>query len=158
MYFLELIYKNDVDAVEKIIKSIDLAQVDSVGDNALHIAILKKNVLIVDMLLAKGVNVNHQNKDGKVPLHYVAENNLLEVAKKLLRHGAKLDKEDKFGNQPLWVAVFSAADGDSVKLPLVELYLKHGADKKHKNNAGRSPLDFANQVKFAPLLEVLNKY
>ena len=40
----------------------------------------------------------------------------------------------------------------------VNVLLQNGADKNHKNDAGRSPLDFAYQVKYEPLLEILNKY
>ena len=155
---IELIYNEDFELAKQKIKSADLSEVDMEGDTALHMGLLKKNKEIVSLLLQNNCNVNARNKNGKVPLHFAAELNLTEIAKLLLEMNADLAISDNFGNQPLWTAVFNAADGETKKLPIVELFLEYGADKNHKNNAGRSPLDFGNQVKFTPLLELLNKY
>jgi|KBSMisStandDraft_5_1062788.scaffolds.fasta_scaffold525230_2 ankyrin repeat protein len=155
---IELIYNGDFNAAKQRIESTDLTLVDKEGDTALHIGVIKNNEEIVKLLLQSNCNVNAQNKKGKVPLHYAAELNLIEIAKLLIEMNADLGISDNYGNQPLWTAIFSAADGQTNKLPIVELFLQNGADKNHKNDAGRSPMDFANQVKHEPLLEILNKH
>jgi len=155
---IELIYDEDFNAVKQRIESTDLTIVDKEGDTALHMGVLKKNEEIVKLLVQNNCDVNAQNKKGKVPLHYAAELNLIEIAKSLIEMNADLGISDNYGNQPLWTAIFSAAEGKTNKLPIVELFLQNGADKNHKNDAGRSPLDFAYQVKYEPLLEILNKY
>ena len=43
------------------------------------------------------------------------------------------------------------------QIRLVKLFLQFGADKNYKNLAGRSPLDFAIQVQYLPLLELLEQ-
>jgi ankyrin repeat protein len=155
---IELIYNEDFSAAKQMIESTDLTIVDKEGDTALHMGVLKKNEEIVKLLLQSNCDVNAQNKKGKVPLHYAAELNLIEIAKSFIEMNADLGISDNYGNQPLWTAIFNAADGEESKLPIVKLFLQNGADKNHKNDAGRSPLDFAQQVKYEPLLEMLNKY
>jgi len=155
---LDLIYNDEFDVKKQKIETSDLNIVDKEGDNALHFAVLKKNKEIVKLLLRNDWNVNSLNKKGKSALHHAADLNLTEIAQILIEKNADLGISDIYGNQPLWTAAFNAADGKMNKLPIVELFLKNGADKNHKNHADRSPLDFANQVSFLPLLEVLAKY
>ncbi len=40
---------------------------------------------------------------------------------------------------------------------MVELFMQYNPDKTTKNNAGRSPLDFARQVGNDKLIEMLEK-
>ncbi|MGK2862030.1 MAG: ankyrin repeat domain-containing protein [Chitinophagaceae bacterium] len=65
---IELIYNEDFDAAKQKIESADLDVVDKGGDTALHMAVLKKNEEIVDLLLGNNCNVNAKNINGKVPL------------------------------------------------------------------------------------------
>jgi ankyrin repeat protein len=155
---LELIYNDEFDVNNHKIEPADLIIVDKEGDDALHFSVLKKNEEIVKLLIKNDCNVNTLNKNGKSALHLAADMNLLEIAKILIEKKADLGISDIYGNQPLWTAVFNAADGKLNKLSIVELFIKNGADKYHKNHAGRSPLDFAKQVNFLPLLEVLGNY
>lgn len=152
---LELIYNGEFDQNMQKIEPTDLNIVDIEGDNALHLAVLKKNIEIVKLLIRSGWNVNSLNKKGKSPLHYAADLNLIDISKILIENNADIAVTDIYGNQPLWTAVFNAADGDIKKLPIVELFIKEGANKNHKNHAGRSPIDFAKQVNYFPLLKVL---
>jgi ankyrin repeat protein len=43
------------------------------------------------------------------------------------------------------------------RLEMIRYFLENGADKHHKNNAGRSPLDMAIKINYQPLLEILDK-
>lgn len=58
---------------------------------------------------------------------------------------------DIYGNNPLWYAVFNAHDDYKI----IELFMEYGADTTTKNNAMRSPLDFARQIGDDVVIEIL---
>lgn len=149
------IENNDTSTVNKLLGQYsELNIFDKYGDPLITMALHKNNQDIVKMLIHKDIDVNLCDSKGQTALHHAASKGLFEISKLLLEHGGDLSIHDEYGNQPLWTAVFNVKK-DLTGLNVVELFLKNGADKNHKNNAGRSPLDFANQVKFAPLLKVL---
>ena len=128
------------------------------GRSALHTACVANSIEAARTLIASGIDLNLKDEiSGASALHYCCTYYYFELANMIIQAGGKVDISDNYGNQPLWTAVFNVK-GDLQKLPLVELLLKNGAPKDHKNNAGRSPLDFANQVKHMPLVELLLKY
>lgn len=139
---------------------------DNIGHSPLIYAIGREQVEAVRLLLKYGADPNSKDEKGISPLAFVADpqpiknasaKKRLEIAQLLLNSGASLSSTSNTGNQPLWAAVFSAADGNPEKLSLVELMLQYGADIHHKNNAGNSPLDFAMKVGWKPLIDVLEK-
>ena len=67
--------------------------IDVEGDNLITYC---SSPLIIKILLANGVNVNHQNNEGETPLHYMVERNDEELVKLLLDYGA--DKNIKNNN------------------------------------------------------------
>ena len=73
----------------------------------------------------------------------------------LLEKGGRLDIEDKYGNEPLWYAVFFCR---GIRYELVDLFLKNGANPNHKNKNNRTPLDFANCIENNKLVKMLNEY
>jgi ankyrin repeat protein len=133
----------------------------SVNDNAdlgyspLAIAVARGHKQVVKLLLDHGAAANTQDEKGNTPLHYVSENNDLDLAK-LLDRGADVSLQNKSGNQPLWTATFSAADGDKNKLPLVKLFLESGADRDHLNQVGKKPMDIAEKIGVQDLIEILS--
>lgn len=128
------------------------------GLSALHRACVTNSVDAVRILISSGIDLDMKDEvTGASALHYCCSYNYYELATMIIQAGGKVDISDNYGNQPLWTAVFNVK-GDLQKLPIVELFLRNGAHKEHKNNAGRSPLDFVNQVKHMPLVELLLKY
>ncbi|WP_052266166.1 ankyrin repeat domain-containing protein [Pedobacter kyungheensis] len=138
------------------ISTVDINMKDSVGFTVLATAAALNHYDVVKLLLEKGADPNIPNDKGNTALHHAAENNLLDIAKLLLNHHADLDATNSFGNQPLWPAVFYVR-GDKRKHVLVELFLDHQADPNHKNNAGASPLSFAEKVGNTDLVALLKK-
>lgn len=59
-------------------------------------------------LIKRGIDLDFQDGNGMTALHYCAEYGDTNTAYLLVQYGAKLDIADKFGNQPLWYAVFNA--------------------------------------------------
>ena len=150
--------KNEAGKLKELLKIDDDINTYEYDKTALHSACISNAIEAAIVLIENGINVNLKDRITEaVPLHYCAVYNYSELASFIINSGGKLNISDKYGNEPLWTAVFNVK-GSVERLPIVELYLKHNADKNHKNNAGRSPVDFASQVKFEPLLEILNKY
>lgn len=131
---------------------------------SLMLATEMERVQSVKLLLEYGADPNLQNIDGKTALHLLPEHqpiewsspeNKVEIAALLIEHGADINIKDNYNNQPLWSAVFEAADGNPEKLPLVDFYVKNNADINNKNKSDRSPLDFAKKVGWQPLIDIL---
>lgn len=147
--------KNDIKGLKEILINKDVNEIED-GRNALHAACITNAIDAADLLIKNGINVNSQDSfTGATPLHYCSVYNYYELAKLILENNGQLAISDNHGNEPLWTAVFNVK-GNINKLALVKLFLSYGADRNHKNSANRSPLDFANQVKFSPLLELMS--
>lgn len=131
----------------------------------LALAVQMVQVESVKMLLAYGADPNTENVYGQTPLFYVGEKQPVEhdtpeqrfkIAQMLLDAGADINHCDHSNNQPLWIAVFYLKG--EMDLPLVKLFLERGANIYNKNKANRSPLDFAKQVGYSPVINLLEKY
>lgn len=92
------------------------------------------------------------NEVGQTALHGICNYPSIEVAKDILEHGGNINIRDKYGNNALWTAVFNCKGR---YYDMVELFMKYNPDVKTKNNAGRSPLDFAIQVGDDKLIKLL---
>lgn len=127
------------------------------GRSALHAACVSNAIDSAKLLIKRGVNVDLRDEHtGATALHYCAVYNYLEITKMILQEGhGRLNIADDYGNQPLWTAIFNVK-GKSDRVPIVELFLKYGADKYHRNNVGKCPFDFTERITFSPLLELLN--
>ncbi|WP_408007767.1 hypothetical protein [Rossellomorea aquimaris] len=65
-----------------------------------------------------------------------------------------INQRDKYGNSPLWTAVFNCKGR---YYDMVKLLLQYNPYSVTKNKAGRSPLDFAKQVGNEKLISWLNR-
>ncbi|XP_055607311.1 putative ankyrin repeat protein RF_0381 [Uranotaenia lowii] len=115
-----------------------LALLQNLHQQQLHVA---------QWLLTKSVNLKHQNAWGKSVLHFVipikhalTKESHVELILSVLEKGAPINAVDKDGNTPLHLAV------KQKEWHLVELLVSNGADLKLKNNAGKIPLEIANEV------------
>lgn len=123
------------------------------GQNLLQEAFSTGRYDIAVNLIDLNINIDNADYKGQTALHYLSEHKSLEVVKHLLQHGADFSINDKFGNQPLWTAVFNARGVYDV----VHELIINGADPFHKNNAGRAPMDFALQIQDDFLIYLLKK-
>ncbi|MBV8327446.1 ankyrin repeat domain-containing protein [Chryseobacterium sp.] len=122
------------------------------GRNLLQEAIVDESFEIFDYLLTCGIDVNHSDKNGQTPLHFSVVYNNYEITKKLLSIKIiEINKKDKYGNNPLWTAVFNSKG----YYEIVKLMMQHGADPASKNNNNKSPLDLARLIKDEELERIL---
>ncbi len=122
------------------------------GSTLLHYAISGGKMDIALFLINNGIDVNITNSDGQSALHLICVNQNINIAKILLEKGADINLRDKYGNNPMWTAVFNCKGRN---YDLVELLMEYRPDITTKNKAGRSPLDFAMQVGNNRLINIL---
>lgn len=112
------------------------------GFGALGLAAYFRQADAVDVLLAAGAPVDEPsaNEMRVTPLHSAAASRQLEIARRLVAHGANVDARQRHGFTPLHSA---AHNGD---LALVELLCAHGADRQARSDDGKRALDLAREA------------
>lgn len=109
----------------------------------------KKITDAVELLLAKGADVNTKDNTGDTPLHYAAAYGYTNIGKELVAHMAKINIRNNLGETPLHTAVFWGHK------EIIEFLLSYGADKTSKTKKGNTPLDYAVDVGFAGIVKLL---
>jgi ankyrin repeat protein len=89
---------------------------------------------IMELLIARGANLEAGNNSKRTPLHIAAEANNKAAADFLIAHGAKIDSRSSWGETPFFIAV------DEGHLELAEMLLTNGADVNANKNGGWTPL------------------
>jgi ankyrin repeat protein len=151
--WFQLVRRGGAAAVPALAKLPDVNIRNSDEENLLHAAIAYSNTECALELVRLGIDVNAQNVKGLTPLHYAAAHKNAVVARKLLERGADPGIVDEHGNSALWTAVASAKGEYEVAKILIEAGGRKLCDQK--NNHGRSPLDFARQIRDAHLVELI---
>jgi ankyrin repeat protein len=151
----EKVEKNDEVGLKGLISGRTIKEVkDDFGYSLLHRSITKGFDRISEVLIKNGVNVNARDKNGQTALHYAAFYGNIVVAELLLDKGADIHISDNYGNQALWTAVFNDK-GFGKRLEIIKILVKKGAEIGHRNNAGKTPLDFATSNKYIKVVELL---
>ena len=109
----------------------------STGDTPLHIVVARRDLTWVQILAAKGANVNARNNKGQTPLQLASNLGFSEGVEILLKLGAKVDEPNATGETPL-IAATHRKDA-----ALARVLLKAGANPARNDNSGRSALDYA---------------
>jgi ankyrin repeat protein len=96
----------------------------------------------VARLLAAGLDPNLGDRNGFTPLHFAAQSWQPEIATALLAAGAEVDARNRYGNTPLWTAVFESRG----RAELIDLLRAAGADPHAGNRSGQTPLGLARLI------------
>lgn len=115
---------------------IDVNALNSKGESALMLAVLKDHQALAEKLIKKGADVN---KTGWAPLHYAATNGHLALISLLLENNAYIDAESPNGTTPLMMAAMYGTAA------AVKLLLQEGADPQLKNQQGLTAVQFAER-------------
>ena len=117
-------------------------KLDRKGRSELHDAVIYHRRGRIVELLAGGADVNRKDNGGWSPLHFAAQQQVVEIASMLINSGAEVDSKDKSGNTPLWRAV-SDYRGDG---RLIVLLRKKAANAFIQNGEGVSPVGLARRI------------
>ena len=125
----------DAEAAAELKRNTDRAQSDF--RDALARAISSGNLDSVKRALGRGARrINErQPRGGSTPLSTAALHGRLEIAKYLIRRGAKVANTNNDGNTPLHVAAFLC------RSEIVQLLLDKGGSALTKNKRGETPID-----------------
>jgi ankyrin repeat protein len=115
---------------------IDVNALNSKGESALMLAVLKDHQALAEKLIKKGADVN---KTGWTPLHYAATHGHLALISLLLENNAYIDAESPNGTTPLMMAAMYGTP------EAVKLLLQEGADPQLKNQQGLTAVQFAER-------------
>lgn len=113
--------------------------VDTTGNTALHWAVVKNKMRIIEILLYFGADPNQKNKTGASSFMLSAIKADSAIAWRLLDYGASATEPDPKGNTPLHRAV-SARSKEGIWM-----LLHAGANKDTKNKEGESAAMLASK-------------
>ncbi|KQC32482.1 MULTISPECIES: ankyrin repeat domain-containing protein [Nonlabens] len=146
----------DRDATEELKQLLDDHGVDakdSDGRTALmHASFFGKEELLEE-LIKRGADVNHQDKIGYSALHHCSLEKQTGTAQILLNNFADPNLLDEHENGPLWVALMNSK-GD---FRLVRQLIEHGADPEIENLYERTAEDLAETLYKKELDELLEE-
>jgi ankyrin repeat protein len=150
---IRAIYSNNIDAIKLWQNKDVIDQFDKSNRTAIFHAVLADSKDMLAQLFKDSPDLNWKDNKGWYPLHYAAQQYLIEIAELLIYAGADLEVKDDYGNTPLWRATFSSnGRGDMIKLLLTK-----GADPNNENSSGISPLALANTIANYDVKQYYNK-
>ena len=123
-----------------------------VGEAAIHVAALRGNCPMVELLLGFGAdpNVSHGARyGGKTPLHIGVEQDCLNLVTLLLNHDADPNIPDTFGKVPLHKAAQTG------KTTMVKLLLTGGAAPDISDAVDFTPWHYAKQMNYVDIVKLL---
>jgi ankyrin repeat protein len=106
----------------------------------------------VDMLLAKGADVNATAASGTTPLFWAIMRGQKDDVTLLLAKGANLNAKDAYENSMLHIAVRMGYRS------IVELLLNKGADVNAKDQRGRTPFSYALEGTDETMIKLLRSH
>jgi glyoxylase-like metal-dependent hydrolase (beta-lactamase superfamily II) len=131
--------QGDLAKIKRLLeKSPELLEARSANEKTpLHFAAQGGHKDIVELLLAKGADVNAKNIASETPLHYAAAMGYKDIVGLLISKGAVLNSGTTNGSTPLH---YSANFGKS---EIIQVLIEKGADINCRTKYGTTPLDLA---------------
>jgi len=144
-------YMGDLEKAEAFInEGVDIDALDGRGlDAPLHYAARNNQKQVIELLTAKGADVNLKNRPGQTPLDIAISQGHKDIAELLISKGADINAKDNRGNTLL----HRAAQND--QKDIAELLISRGADINAKNNKDKTPLHYAVKAGNVKIVELL---
>jgi cytochrome c len=139
-----------VSARSLVAEGADIDEVDFSTGTPLHIASVKGEFDIVEMLLDAGADINSEEySKSETPLHWAALGGTARIIERLVIAGAEIDARNEFQNTPLLIAVdFGHAEAAR---KLIEL----GADITAYGQNGHTVIHIAGTNQLFGIVELL---
>lgn len=119
---------------------VDAKDKSGYGNTPLHFAVQSGNKELVDLLVAKGADIEAKNSVGATALHLAAPNGRSDIVELLLNRGNDVNSVDSGGRTPLH-GIYAMARDDSNET--LERLLAKGADVNAKAAHGETPAHVA---------------
>jgi hypothetical protein len=153
-HFLEMVKSKDYKKLSKILE-LDLNKIinktDKEGKNALHYAIIEKNIQIIELLIKHGIDVNCQDQGGFAPIHLAIYSKDSKILKILLEIPSLkiniLDEEEKN-------ALHHAISLKNVEM--VKMLLEKGIDIEKEDTDYQTPMGITIELKASASEEELS--
>lgn len=152
--FYAIRYKNRYALQELLSNGADANYKNNENMNALHLAVLKKDVTMVKMVIRYIKNIDARTNGGSTALHYACNFQLLEIVKILLDHGASQDIiELEYDFYPIFYAVVQNNIG------ITKLLIDHGANPNQQDYVGNTIIHYAIMNAHTEILDyIMDKY
>jgi ankyrin repeat protein len=134
---------------------------DDYGEKPLHRVLYGKyktqedGMLVAQLLLDCGADVNSRRKDQWTPLHLASYHGNAEFVQLLIDNGADVNAVDDFGKSPLHDVSQGTYESQEDGVRVAQLLLDHGADVSAKAGDGHTPLKLASLKQRPKLAELL---
>jgi ankyrin repeat protein len=123
------------------------------GYTPLQLAVFTiKHKQLLEMLVAKGADVNAQGASGATALFFAALRGQKDDVQFLLDHGANVNLPDAYGNTPLDCVLHRGYE------TFVSLLVDKGADVNALDQSQHRPLTYARQVDLSKAIDILRKH
>nr|CDJ93119.1 Ankyrin and Death domain containing protein [Haemonchus contortus] len=113
----------------------ELDALNEEGFSALHLAVRRLKLSLIELLLEAGASINAKDSAGRSPLFHAVNMNDVEIVQFLLGKGADPNIEDDSGETPLLLCMKTA------NYAIMGLLIDAGADPNRKNRNGNSLSD-----------------
>jgi ankyrin repeat protein len=139
---IRALVNKDFDEIKNLINIFGINSTDRDGRTILTNCVAKNNLDFVKKLLHyEGIDIDHQDMNGYTALHFSVEVGNIDILSILLENKASIDKQDKWGNTPLWRAVHNYPENKHIIERLIDL----GANLNVKNKSDVSPLQIIKE-------------
>lgn len=122
---------------------------DNIGNSLLHIAVDKKFLDIIDVLLKKGIDISTQNSFKYTALHIAVRNGMLDTVKLLVEKGIDLDIQTVDKNTALHIAISYGRSDIAIFL------IESGSNIFIKNDSGLTMLQMAVRCQLEKVSKIL---
>ena len=102
-------------------------------------------------LIARGINVDEQNKYQETALHYAASRDLIDIVQELIRAGVAIDVQKKGGMTALHYAAMNGV------IDIVRELIRAGAALDVKDEDGVTALQFARESENDDIVALLEE-
>lgn len=131
------VYEGKSQDIQKLLNSYDIDSTTNAGLNALHIAVKKRDLEMIKLLLSLDANIDAQDNKGFSVLYYAVLQNNIPIAKFLLIQGANPNLKNNIGNAPIHNIAFNN------RFEMLEVFLQFGVDINAENQHGMKAYQFA---------------
>lgn len=153
--------------IELLHRNVDVNAITNFGSTALHTATsyykqYNENecvisCVMVELLLAKGADVNAKDYEGKTPLRNAASKGHIELVKMLINAGADVNIMSIKGRTALHKAMNPYMKYQNENIEVIKLLLENGANTLIIDKDGNTPIMLAYKYNKMKVLELIIK-